>query len=310
MARMWIARLQASITLAWLACALAWGAWKREEPAVALAGMAAIALAHGWVLALEFLAQRLVSRTDATPRAPASVLLGAWLSELVAAPRVFCWQQPFGRLRHPDHLLPRHQGRRGVVFVHGYLCNRGLWNPWLARLTREDRPFIALDLSPAFGRIEQGVPQIEAAVARMAGATGLAPLLVGHSMGGLAMRAWLAQSRAPERVHRWVTLGSPHHGTWLAHFGSTPNARQLRPDSAWLQALQKAVPEPWQRHAVCFYSNADNVVFPPGCARLEGADNRLIRGLAHVQMVFAPEVMEAVLALCDAPESLPTAPPG
>jgi hypothetical protein len=34
---------------------------------------------------------------------------------------------------------------------------------------------------------------------------------------------------------------------------------------------------------------------------LEGADNRFVPGLAHVQMVHAPAVMAAVLALLEVP---------
>jgi triacylglycerol esterase/lipase EstA (alpha/beta hydrolase family) len=251
-------------------------------------------------LALEFLAQRWVSRHDSVPRASAAQLLRAWASEVLIAPRLFCWLQPFAHRRFADQDGLQHRGRRGVVLVHGYLCNRGTWNAWMARCQREGHPFIAVSLEPIFGRIEDYGPTIEAAVARMSQATGLAPLLVGHSMGGIAARAWLSQAGPSARVHRLVTLGSPHRGTWTARFGHSPNARQLRIASPWLQALNRTGAED-RRRFVCFHSNADNMVFPPSHAALEGADNRLLEGLAHVQMVFRPELMEAVLALLEQP---------
>lgn len=297
---MQIAHLQASLTLVWLATLGAWVFVQRDAPALALAGAGAIALAHAWVLGLEFLAQRGLSRGDDVPRASARQLWRAWAAEVLTAPRVFCWQQPFRSRRFPDALQPHHCGVRGVVLVHGYLCNRGLWNPWMEVLARQGSPFMALNLAPVFGRIDTSVPTIEAAVARMTEVTGLAPLLVGHSMGGMAIRAWLAHTGAPHRVHRIVTLASPHGGAWLAHWGYSANARQLRPGSTWLQALDSQTRQAWRRHFVCFYSNADNVVFPPSLARLEGADNRLLPGLAHVQLLFQPALMAAVLALRDA----------
>ncbi len=296
---MQLAHLQAFLTCAWLLTLLAWVAAHLHSPWQAAAGALAIALAHAWVLGVEFLAQRWVSRHDSVPRARAAQLWRAWASEVVISPRLFCWLQPFAHRRFPDQAGPQHRGLRGVVLVHGYLCNRGAWHPWLARLQREGRPFIAVNLSPIFGRIEDAVPTIEAAVSRMAEATGLPPLLVGHSMGGLALRAWLAGCGSPARVHRLVTLGSPHQGTWTARFGHSPNARQLQIGSAWLQALNRRAED--RRRFVCFYSNADNMVFPPSHAGLPGADNRLLEGLAHVQMLFRPELMEAVLALRDAP---------
>ena len=297
---MQLARLQAWITCTWLACALAWVLWQAERPWVAGFGAAAIAMSHAWVLALELLAQRWISRDDPVPRANWRQLFRAWANEVVIAPMVFCWHQPFARLRFKDRLTAR-AGTRGVVLVHGYLCNRGFWNPWMDRLHRQGRPFIAVDLMPIFGSIDNWVPTIEAAVEQMTRATGLPPLLVGHSMGGLALRAWLARMGDPTRMHKLVTLGSPHQGTWTAYFGHSANARQLRPGAVWLQALNQSWPASWTQQMVCFHSNADNMVFPPSCATLPGADNRLLGGLAHVQMAWRPEVMEAVLTLCDQP---------
>lgn len=296
-----IARFQAFIALLWLAAAVGWLLLNRAEPAKAWLGALLIAGSQALVLGLEFLAQRWVSRSDPVPRASAAQLLGAWAREVVAALRLFGWHQPFCSRRHADALGPEHRGRRGVLLVHGYVCNRGLWNPWMARLQAQGVPFLALDLEPPFAGLDDHAPAIESAVARLTQATGLAPLLVGHSMGGLVLRAWLRQAAAPERAHRLVTLGSPHHGTWLARWAYSRNGRQMRPQSPWLQALAQACPVHWERHFVCFYSNADNIVFPPSLAALAGADNRLLQGLAHVEMAWAPEVMDAVLELRAAP---------
>jgi triacylglycerol esterase/lipase EstA (alpha/beta hydrolase family) len=52
-------------------------------------------------------------------------------------------------------------------------------------------------------------------VRRVTQATGLPPVIVAHSMGGLATRAWLRAFSADARVHRVITLGTPHGGTWL-----------------------------------------------------------------------------------------------
>jgi hypothetical protein len=75
----------------------------------------------------------------------------------------------------------------------------------------------------------------------------------------------------------------------------------MRIGSPWLDALAQDSPRNWHRQWVCFYSNADNIVFPACHAMLEGADNRFVPGLAHVQMVHAPAVMAAVLALLEVP---------
>jgi triacylglycerol esterase/lipase EstA (alpha/beta hydrolase family) len=169
------------------------------------------------------------------------------------------------------------------------------------RLRAQGTPFIAVNLEPVFGSIDDYVPAIDAAVRRVTEATGMPPLVVCHSMGGLAVRAWLRACQADARVFHVVTLGSPHHGTWLARFSFVANASQMRTDSRWLARLRQD--EPPQRAALftCYHSACDNIVFPASSAVLPGARRVLLRGVAHVDMAFVPSVRRDVLALLDAP---------
>jgi hypothetical protein len=54
----------------------------------------------------------------------------------------------------------------------------------------------------------------------------------------------------------------------------------------WVGQLQRA--EPARRAALftCWYSNCDNIVFPTSTAALGGANNRLVEGVAHVEMAL------------------------
>ena len=47
----------------------------------------------------------------------------------------------------------------------------------------------------------------------------------------------------------------------------------------------------------CWYSNCDNIVFPVSSAALPSADNRLVRGVAHVHLAFHPAIIEHSLGL-------------
>jgi predicted alpha/beta hydrolase family esterase len=300
-----LARLQQGIVAGLLLLLAAWLYAASDRPWwVTLAGVLALASAHALFLALEFLLMHAVNRQDAAPRAGWGDLVRAWAQESLTAPRVFLWQQPLRSGRWPD-LLPApaqpKAPRRGVVFLHGFVCNRGLWNPWLERLTRQGRVFCAVNLEPVFGSIDDYVPAIDAAVRRVTEATGMPPLVVCHSMGGLAVRAWLRACQADARVFHVVTLGSPHHGTWLARFSFVANASQMRTDSRWLARLRQD--EPPQRAALftCYHSACDNIVFPASSAVLPGARRVLLRGVAHVDMAFVPSVRRDVLALLDAP---------
>ncbi|MEO7886806.1 alpha/beta fold hydrolase [Polaromonas sp.] len=297
-----LAQLQRFITLSLIAAAVGWLLWFRSSsPMLAVTGFLLIALGYTGFLAFEFLLLRYVNKADPAPQPSWKELLCAWWGETTTAPRVFCWRQPFRSNEVPDHVVSAEavRGRRGVVFVHGFFCNRGLWTPWLKRVQASGRAFAAVNLEPLFGSIDDYAPQIDDAVRQVTEATGLAPLLVCHSMGGLAARAWLKRMKAEAWVHHVVTIGTPHRGTWLARFGHGHNGRQMRLLSDWQAQLDHEMPA--NRHTLftCWYSNCDNIVFPTSTATLPGADNRLVRGAAHVQMAFLPLVMNATLAMLD-----------
>ena len=309
-----IARIQTAWVAFLLLCSTLWlgFAWPRS-PALAVGGVMAGTLLYLAVMALEFMLMQRVNRHDRAPAAPAPATvpeLGrAWWAEVRVAVRVFCWDQPFRSRAEPDWLPAQPTGQRGVVLVHGFMCNRAVWRPWFAPLERAGHAFEALNLEPVLGSIDAYAAQIDAAVQRVHAATGMAPVLVCHSMGGLAARAWLraggesdesgqsGQSGQSGRVQRVVTLGTPHRGTWLARRARSGNRAQMALDSDWSKALARAESSEQARLFTCWYSNCDNVVFPASSATLPGADNRLVQGLAHVQMARHPSVLHACLQL-------------
>ena len=240
------------------------------------------------MLALEFMLLYFAHGSDPTPRASKRQLLHAWWGEVLSAPRVFCWLQPFRSTRWPDHLPAHAQGRRGVLLVHGFVCNRGVWNAWLQRLSDAGTPFVAVNLEPVFGSIEHYADLIEAAVQQLERCTGVAPVAVAHSMGGLALRHWWSQPLNDARLQHVITIATPHQGTWLARFALSHNSRQMRQRSEWLLGLSgREVPARVAR-MTCFYGHCDNIVFPPSTATVPGADNRHLAGTAHVHMVSHP----------------------
>ena len=90
-----LARLQQAITLSSLAGAMAWLIWHWQgSPFSAAAGFLLIVSGYSLVLAVEFVALRVVGRTDPVPQPTWSELGRAWLGETLMAPRVFCWRQP------------------------------------------------------------------------------------------------------------------------------------------------------------------------------------------------------------------------
>lgn len=287
--------LQRFIVLSIVLAALGWFMllWSLGYPWLAVAGAVLFLLGHTLVLGVEFILLAFLHRDDPTPRAGPWQLIRAWLGECIVAVQVFGWRQPFRSQAFHD--VTGRPGVRGIVFVHGYLCNRGFWNPWLKRCIAVRQPCIAVSLEPVFSELDGYVLAVGRAVATMERETGLPPLLVCHSMGGLVARAWLASvAQADARVHHVFTIGTPHRGTWLARLSRTVNATHMRPACDWLCRLEKREPASRAAGFTCFYSHADNIVMPPAAAILPGAESRHLSHTAHVAMAFHPEVFSEV----------------
>lgn len=307
-----LARLQASGVLLAVICSVAalW-IWHDTRPWLAWWVVGLVLTGHAWVLALECAFAAWLNRRDDTLRAGWSEWLHAWWQETRVAPLVFGWRQPFCWRALPDSAPTAPQALAAVVLIHGFVCNRGFWLPWMRALRLRGLPYVSVNLEPVFGSIDEYVPLIEAAVTRAEAIGAGPPSLVCHSMGGLAARAWLASAPGNvARVRRVITIGTPHRGTWLARWSHLDNGRQMRTDGPWLTALalreEAGSTETRWSSFVCWYANTDNIVFPPATATLPGADNRLIRAAAHVDLAFHPTVMAESLAMLASASSSPS----
>ncbi len=265
---------------------------------------------HALVLALEFALAARVNRGDSVAPPSSGQRLAAWWQETQLTPTVFLWRQPFRWRDWPDSVAKPSEApaEAAVVFFHGFVCNRGFWAPWMRALRGSGLPFTSMNLEPVFGSIDAGIPLIEDTVARAEALCTSPVTLVCHSMGGLAARAWLASAPGNlQRVARVITIGSPHHDTWLARWSRVANGRQMRQHSKWLRELaaKEQALHGDQAYAkfVCWYSNADHIVYPASTATLPGADNRHVPGLAHVALGFHPRVMRESLTML-APASI------
>jgi len=228
------------------------------------------------------------------PRPTAGALLNAWWGEVLTGLRVFGWRQPFRADAVADDVSTS-SSRRGVLLIHGFVCNRGLWTPWMNHLRRNGTPYMAISLEPILGPIDRYVQSIDVAVAQLERATHRPPIVVAHSMGGLAVRAWLRDRVAEHRVHSVITIGTPHAGTSIARFALSANTRQMREGSAWLRALDASETPERRKLFTCYFGHCDNIVFPARNAMLPDAANHHVPGVAHVHLAFHRPILDDVL---------------
>jgi triacylglycerol esterase/lipase EstA (alpha/beta hydrolase family) len=226
------------------------------------------------------------------PVAALRLLLGEWRAMLA---NNFCYL-PFENVALPPEPPRDVPAGVAVLVIHGYFSNRGILSGVVRDLaSRGASPVFTFNFRGTFLPIDELAGQLASQVDSIVRAGGAqAVVLVAHSMGGLVARAFLARHGA-SRVVRLVTLASPHNGTRLAKLGLGANARQMRPDSEFLEGLRRregasgpGVP------VTSIYSVHDNLVSPQDTSRLPYAKNIALHGVGHIDILLDARVHELV----------------
>ena len=208
--------------------------------------------------------------------------------EYLACCRVYLLQQPWAN--KPKLTMPPAGVRlkTPVVLVHGYLCNHRVWDKLAEQLRQAGHPVLTVDLEPLFVSIERYAPIIEESVnelCRQAGTDQVA--LVGHSMGGLAIRAWV-RAFGTQRVAKIITLGTPHQGTQIDPHPKSPNGQQMVWHSDWLKALEASESPETRSLMRLAITPQDSIVYPQLAQVLAHASVELFPGLGHLELCQAP----------------------
>jgi pimeloyl-ACP methyl ester carboxylesterase len=227
--------------------------------------------------------------------------LRAWLHmvirEMFAYLLTFTWLLPFERLlMAPDRLSP---SPLPLLLVHGYGCSRGIWRLQRARLEAAGHVVATVTLTPPFGHLDDMVPLLARRIDEVLVATGATQLvLIGHSMGGLVCRDYLALAGGA-KVAQLITLATPHQGSQLAAMGLGDNAREMEPGSGWLQrfaAVPLCVP------GISVRTSHDNFVLPQSRQRMEGMEDIEISALGHLSLIYSRRTTALLLTLLARPQ--------
>jgi triacylglycerol esterase/lipase EstA (alpha/beta hydrolase family) len=222
--------------------------------------------------------------------------LAALASELKARVISYNWSQAFDGLALGGDPAGPATGMP-VLLVHGYFSNRGMWWRFRQQLVAADvGPVYTITLEPLMGSIDTMAERLATRITDICRETGRDQLvLVAHSMGGLVTRAYMARE-GDLRIARFITLGSPHHGTQIASLGLGECARQMRYESEWLSMLEDMeAASPPQMPALSIYTLSDDLVYPPESSVLAWAESVPVSAIGHVALLYSPSVAARVI---------------
>jgi len=110
--------------------------------------------------------------------------------------------------------------------------------------------------------------------------------LVGFSMGGIVSRYYVQRLGGAERVKRFITISSPHHGTAFAWLRNGAGVRQMRPNSDFLNALNGDTSALKRTRFASLWTPLDLMIIPATNSKVPFGENFPVFSIAHPLMVF------------------------
>lgn len=195
-----------------------------------------------------------------------------------------------------------------VLLVPGYGGSTATLEPLAVSLRAAGRDVTVVELpGRALGDLQGQADALAAAATRVLDRTGADSVdLVGYSAGGIVARLWVQEGDGATSVRRFVTLGSPHHGTQLASLGALVSGacpvacQQLAPQSPVLARLDSA-PLPTGPRYLALWTTQDDVVVPAVSGELDGAQSVSVQDVCPDDRVRhsglpADEVVQGLVA--------------
>ena len=198
---------------------------------------------------------------------------------------------------------PRGTSKRPVVFVHGLGGHPGNFSALELKLRVAGMgQLYRVDLRDSASMVT-GAASLATAIDRVLELNGLAEDgqidVVAHSMGGVLSRVAMLNPRIKTRVRRFITLGTPHHGSHLAWYLTryVGAGAELSPESAIWTDL--SAQEPWDSatELTSFYTSTDCLVRPAGSSVIRGADNRERSEETHFSFLWSQSVFAEIFAI-------------
>jgi triacylglycerol lipase len=183
-------------------------------------------------------------------------------------------------------------GRDVVMFVHGLFATAGVLRPLRREIEQRTSAFTTSFTHPP----GPGIPSVARAIATAVRAiSGDARIhLVGHSIGGVAVRYFVQELGSDPRVVQTFSIGSPFSGARSARLLPAPVGRDIAPGSPLLERLARGA----RRRLVVPHLSIDgqeDYVVTSG-AFLAAGERLSVPGCGHNSLIYHPRVVAEVVA--------------
>ena len=124
--------------------------------------------------------------------------------------------------------------------------------------------------------------------------------LLGFSMGGLICRSWLQNLRGDLRTSSFISVGSPHLGTYTAQFVPScilPGVAEMKRGSPLLRELNDDLFSMGNVRCFSFFDYLDLMVIPGWDAVLPLGEKKSLCVPSHRGLISHPVALKALISL-------------
>jgi triacylglycerol lipase len=186
--------------------------------------------------------------------------------------------------------------RNPVLLIHGLNDTTRVFKQMSVYLTNLGWMVHRINLTPNNGtaRLENLANQVSHYIDKTF-ATGQPIDLVGFSMGGIVTRYYLQRLGGVGRVQRYISISAPNNGTFAAYGLNLPGIVQMRPNSSFLQELNRdAVEILGKLKTTVMWTPFDLMILPAQSSQIPLGKELTVPVLLHPWMLSDHRIMAAV----------------
>ena len=184
---------------------------------------------------------------------------------------------------------------RNVVLVHGIFDRSTIFNEMIKVLEKKSFTPLALNLIPNYPvhGIAEMANQLEHYInENCMDASSVS--LVGFSLGGIVARYYLQRLGGTERVHKYISISSPHNGTYTGYLFPVKGCLQMTPSSKLLKQLNKSISCLENLDPVSIWTKLDITILPAKSSIMPIGTDYHVPALLHRFMAYDSRVISIV----------------
>lgn len=187
--------------------------------------------------------------------------------------------------------------KKPVILVQGYAEPSWYFLYGIYRnLKKTGREIFPVNLFPNIGDIKEQAKIIASKIEQIKKEQNVQKVdYVCHSMGGLIGRYYIQDLNGANNIDHYISIATPHYGTYISWLGIGEGAKQMRPGSDFLTQLNAGNPLKPNIKYTSIWTKTDEIVIPPSSSVLIGSNVMPdVNFVGHLLILWAPKTYSQI----------------